>query len=79
MSANALFRRYSHLKIFIIMNYLGILNKWNLFDVFQLLCLLNVNIYIHIKWCSKWFPWASSDMLSLLLLKKYAEPVLMLK
>jgi hypothetical protein len=27
MTANALFRRYSHLKIFIVMNYLGIVNK----------------------------------------------------
>ena len=27
MSANPLFRRYSHLHIFIVMNYLGIVNK----------------------------------------------------
>ena len=43
MSANALFRRYSHLKISI-MNYLSIVNNQNLFYLFQLLHLLNVNI-----------------------------------
>ena len=46
ISADDLNMRYSHINIFIVMNYLGIVNEQNVFYLFQLLYLLYLNINI---------------------------------
>ena len=40
MSANALFRRYSHLKIFIVINFLGMMMMMNSVESVRLLVIL---------------------------------------